>query len=299
LYIPRAKKGKKTVFVYIPFILMTIFYPIVRNKAHALGLNGDYSYSTLHFLPNFFGNLFGYTGLFTFGEPFLTYYTFLRTTLRTNATIVLFGTIALLLTAIFLFVSQKYMRVLKGEKARVVIFSFLFIIAALLPFIGLGNISERYGYLASVGFVLLLVYCISQIVSLFAKERLRILVITFCVILLSYFYAQGIASENVQWEEAGAITHKALALFRSNYPLLPARTNLIFVNVPIRRQQAWIFPTGLKEGLWFIYRDPTFDIIQAKTVPEAKILQEIARKKLPPRSTIFLFNAKGDVSEIN
>jgi hypothetical protein len=65
----------KTILSYLPFVVLTILYPIVRIASHVASYGGDYAYNISHLIPNFAGNLIGYFGLMVFGEPFLPLYT--------------------------------------------------------------------------------------------------------------------------------------------------------------------------------------------------------------------------------
>ncbi len=65
-------------------------------------------------------------------------------------------------------------------------------------------------------------------------------------------------------------------------------SRLYFVNVPIRRENAWIFPVGLSDGLWFIYRDPKQKVILASDVSDA----HRDAVDYPEKSYIFYFDDK-------
>ena len=143
----------------------------------------------------------------------------------------------------------------KNESVKLFIFSLLFIFTSLIPFLGLGNISERYSYLASIGFAFLLVTILRSLSDFFHNEKYRAyFLVTLTILLGSWFYFQNTA-ENAEWKEAGRITQRTLGYLRLYYNGNHPNANFYFVNVPIRKANAWIFPVGLSDGIWFIYRD--------------------------------------------
>ena len=143
------------------------------------------------------------------------------------------------------------------EQFSVVAFCLLFSFIALLPFLGLGNISERYGYLSSVGFVFLAIYAIDAFIKKFVGKKGNVYyysLFILVVIFWSLWNFSRLSLENTEWNHAGEITHRALSVFRVYYANMPRNSNIYIANVPIRKGNAWVFPVGLKDGLWFIYR---------------------------------------------
>ena len=65
----------------------------------------------------------------------------------------------------------KIKHVFDTRDRRIVIFGLAFFVIALLPFLGLGNLSPRYGYLASVGVVFLLVFVFGTYIPDSISER--------------------------------------------------------------------------------------------------------------------------------
>lgn len=42
-----------------------------------------------------------------------------------------------------------------------------------------------------------------------------------------------------------------------------------FVNVPIRYGEAWLFPVGISDALWFIFRNPQHRVFTWPTISQA------------------------------
>jgi hypothetical protein len=294
LFLGSWKVTKKQIFLSIPFILLSILYVGVHYAIGAVGAGGDYSYSIPHLLPNFIGNFIGYISLFIFGQHALPFYTSLRTIMKTQ---VLGISILLLVIVVGLFVSffkqKKQLCVLiKKPVSAIFLFLSLFIFIALLPFLGLGNLSERYSYRASCAFAIVISFLFMQIKENYQKSKQRIFVygISFlCFIIITANYIVLLQRENQDWNYAGTITAHTLKFFRLNDESVAPNSVFAFVNVPIRYNNAWIFPVGLSDGLWFVYRDTTVHVIQVSSVDQA-----IAQNA----SYIFAFDKKDMIYQV-
>ena len=294
LFISKVKViSAKTFLKYSPFALITVLYPFVRLATHSVNFGGDYSYSLSHLLPNFVGNFLGYFGLFVLGEPFLPFYTMSRTALRGDVLYVaVFLFFAIIALGVIVFVNKKRLENwYKSESIRFIVFCLLFSFIGLIPFLGLGNLSERYGYLAAVGFALLLAFIFGKISNLAHKNNIKIAILVVLTILLGswYYYQNGV--ENAQWHEAGRITQRTLGYLRLFYDGSHPNANFYFVNVPIKKDQAWIFPVGLSDGIWFIYRDNTIKVHEINSLSEG---EKIAAEKIP-NSFVFAFDKNNNI----
>ncbi len=57
-------------------------------------------------------------------------------------------------------------------------------------------------------------------------------------------------------------------LKKAYFPINYART-FIFINTPIRYGRAWIFPTGLEDALWHMFRQASYNTAQVATPEQA------------------------------
>jgi len=160
----------------------------------------------------------------------------------------------------------------------------LFIFIGLVPFLGLGNIAQRYVYLASFGFAFLVVIVFKFLASLIRNKNYKVYFLVLLTIVLGgyYFYQNSIV--NAQWKEAGRITNRTLGYLRLYYDGKHPNTNYYFVNIPIRKAESWIFPVGIEDGVWFIYRDDTIRVYKISSMDEAKALAK------QPGNLVFAFD---------
>lgn len=296
LFIAKVKFNKKTVISYLPVFTLLPLYGVIRSISHTVSMGGDYAYNLPHLIPNFVGNFIGYFGLMLFGESFISLYTTTRDVLKGEsvyiATFLVFGLVVLIAV---LFVNKKRIEKLyKDEVVRDAVFALLFIFISLIPFLGLGNISQRYTYLASIGFAILAVIFLKKLTSFIKKDQYKTyFLIIFTVLLGSLYYYQTQIANN-QWQEAGRITYRTLGYLRLYYDGKRSYNDFYFVNPPIKKANAWIFPVGLSDGIWFIYRDETIRVIKVKSVEEARS----QKSNYPNTSYILAFDKNGNIYEV-
>ena len=288
LFITKIKiNNKKTIFSYIPFAAITILYPIIRSLTHTAAIGGDYAYNVAHFIPNVLGNFIGYFGLFVVGEPFLSLYTQVRNILRGEflyvAVFIFFAVIVLIA---ILFVNKKLLyKLYDNEAVKLILFALIFSFISLIPFLGLGNIAQRYGYLASFGFAFLVVVLLNKIKDSVKNKDYKVYLLVFLTVVLGtwYYYQNGLV--NSEWKETGRITNRTLGFLRLYYDGKHPNSNFYFVNVPIRRAEAWIFPAGsLSDGIWFIYRDDSIKVYEIGSLEQGKALSK------QPSNFVFAFD---------
>ncbi len=290
-----AKKRKPLVSLLysLPFLALIPLYGVVRVVTHAFISGGDYSYNAVKFLPNLVGNFLGYIAFFFAGEPALSGYNGAREALRG---VWLPVTVVLLLLVIFLAVviylkRKAVISCLRSELGSVSAYGVVFAFISLLPFLGLGNMSGRYLYLASTGFLISLM-CLG--IYLYEKIHLqpvwkKTAVVVLVVAVAAVYHVQlNVASR--QWQRAGELTNRPLRLFRVYYENLNASDHLYFVNTPVRYKDTWVYPLGLTDALWFIYRDGLPQIREVGSISEA---QAEARLYDAKSVYIFRFDSKG------
>jgi len=295
----KTKRNKSWYFSYLPYLGFLLGYLVVRQMANTVAMGGNYAYNIYHFIPNVFGNFFGYWGVFMFGERFFAIYDGLRFSLRQNSTIMLIAVLVIL--GIVFLVLNVYRRKLKNlfnnELTKIMFFGILFSFVALLPFLGLGNIAERYGYLSSIGFAVFLTGLIILTVNFISKavgqkKYGSYFAVIIAFLIISFYFWQN-KLEQQDWGKAGWITNRTLSYFRIFHEDIQGNANLYFANIPIRIGQAWIFPVGLDDGIWFIYRDDTIKIHKLGGLEEAKMIKRINNKNY-----VFYFDKNGIISEV-
>lgn len=112
----------------------------------------------------------------------------------------------------------------------------------------------------------------------------------FALFILIWF-GLSIGKEQDDWKRAGDITHYTLGYFKVEQSNLPVGQTLYFINRPIKYKNAWVFPVGLVDGLWFIYRDNTLVV---NDVPSVEKARSIAGQGYP---YIFSFDINDEIHQ--
>lgn len=278
----RAKRLRLITILPIPV------YLIVRYLAGSHWLSGDYNYNLLKLPFNAAGNFMGYVLTALGGSGMTPLYTTIRSLLREHmfVSLILGG---------FAFVG--FMAIRRVFDSRPLRFGLLFTLISLLPFLGLGNISPRYGYMASIGLSIGMVYMLQKmyIRLLPGGKQISIAIIGLGIGIFSLLQIIAITALHDNWHEAGEKVQKFIVsidgAFEDTWRELPME--LHFVNVPIRAGEAWVFPVGINDALWFITQNPHVRIFQDATVEEALSAVEYES----PTQKVFVFDETGAVSE--
>lgn len=279
----------------LPYFAVFDVYLWLRVGAGAHGFTGDYSYNFKNFIFNFTGNLWGYLGVLVAGENFIPIYDLGRSALRLHKLWASGAILAvlILILAFWLWQKSQVKNWLRHRSFKFYLFASGWFTISLLPFWGLGNLAERYVHLASFSFALVL----ALLANLFWEkihQRNALLAFSATLVLVGTvagFYGRQMLEVGKNWKVAGETANKILLALPSNYATFPSGTTLYFVDLPIREKRAWIFPVGLEDGLWFIYKDENLKIAKAKNIEEALDLSE---KNKP--SYVFVFE-NGELKE--
>lgn len=286
---PRFKK------IYFLILSPLIPYALLRLLSNSHWFSGDYNYNILRLPFNFVGNLVGYFMLDLLGPQSLKIYESLRTVLKGN--IVLAVPIFAAILA-FLWIAGKFMlkRLSKFEQ-KIIVFSVLFFIISLLPFLALGNITSRYGYLSSVGFVVIMSIFIKkgfEYLRTIADRYVYLMVsvlITLIFMSVQLFQLQGIHND---WMSAGEKVNNFLVSFEGAYKdyWKDGHMNFYFANTPIRKGEAWVFPVGLSDSIRFAFPDLNMSVYEVGSLNDA-----FSQNPNPNSSGVFLFDDTGRVQE--
>ena len=74
----------------------------------------------------------------------------------------------------------------------------------------------------------------------------------------------------------------------------PPNPVFYYVNTPIRYGEAWIFPVGLPDALWFTFQNENLTIHQS---PSLDLALDAAEASYSAR--VFEFDKDGSISEVN
>ena len=279
-----------TFVTYLPYLVIGGAYFYIRNIiASSHWMSGDYSYNFKNLIYNVPGNLVGYFGETIFGLSFHPVYITARDYFKSNKLAALLIIVCVVLVLWLLTRKANNFKTILKTGRGVVGFTFCWIVITLAPFLGLGNITQRYGYLASFGVLFLLILFLQQISSLILKNsRWKLVIFSLFLVLLSAFYLNNYRQVKRDWFEAGEIANNILLAISSNYSEFPDGSVLYFVNVPIKHKSAWVFPVGLKDGLWFIYPNINFTLERVDDISQALSLAL-------PNLNAFVFNYREDL----
>jgi len=284
----------KNIHYRLLFLPMPI-YLVMRFIARSHWLSGDYNYNILKLPFNVVGNAIGYVSLALIGpfsEPF---YQVLRNVLRGHVLIALMIVVMAFFVAAFVY--KMSIKLLKKNEIRIVLFGTFFSIITLLPFLGLGNISSRYSYLSSVGIIFLLVYFMQKLYTYLLSNGRDIAIASVTVVVSVFCLLQIIQLQQIHsdWYEAGEKTKRFFIAIESIY--IDTWTNntmeFHFVNVPIRVGEAWVFPVGIPDALWFIFRNPNIKVYTWPSLTQAfsAVTHDSKTQK------VLVFDGDGSVTE--
>jgi len=269
--------GEKIIFktllkkaYYLFFLFPILPYLILRFIAKSHWLSGDYSYSFVKLPFNFIGNIIGYIMLTLFGPLSLAFYEKLR--MFSKGHIAIFLVVSIFLFFIFIAV-YRLIKKINPEERKIVIFGFLFFVISLLPFLGLGNISSRYSYLSSVGIMIIFVFFLKKTYNYLLDNGKYIAISSIALIIIIFsalhlFQLQKIQSD---WKNAGEKSKNFLASLNYLYAhyAIGDTEQLYLVDVPIRSGDAWVFPVGLADATWLVFRNDNIKIHQVSSAEQA------------------------------
>lgn len=275
-------ESKKSRLVSIFPMLIPLAYWWVRSNANALYPSGSYGINVTALPFNIAGNILGYILMTFFGPSSISLYNGMREFFK-NAPV-----IAVLMFVGGSFVFMKYLK--KIQLSHPVRFFLLFIFISLLPVLGLGNIAERYGYLASSGMSFLIVSCI-----VWVFQRRKTIAVAFFIALLglNFWQLPGLIK---QWEEAGKVSEKILYELRRKYYPIEPNTRFVVANVPTRIGRAWAFPVGLDDAAYHAFNEPTMKLDVVGSVEDALSIKR--RDPLKTKAIIVVNDKEHPVLEL-
>jgi hypothetical protein len=234
-------------------------------------------------------------GLILFGPASLSFYQVLRNFSKEH---LLFAALIIIIAAFIVsFMYRMIFRKMIDEERRIVVFGFLFFIIALLPFLGLGNITSRYSYLATAGFVIFLAFFLKKTYSYLSDFNGRYVGLAATSAIVIVFFALQLfqlQKIHTDWRVAGEKSMRFIISLEGMYinEWNKERMNFYFVNVPIRNNEAWVFPVGLSDAVWFVSRNQNINIFQVSSLSQA--LGSIVD---PTKEKVFEFEGDGGVIE--
>ena len=247
-------------------LCMTPLYWWMRSAAAATGASGNYGVKPTTLLVNAVGNGMGYILASFFGPKVVELFEMLRNNLRQNLLWISLGAAAL--------VGVGLLKVrLLGAHITNYKRSMYWAIAALLsmiPFLGLGGMTERYALVPSA----LLMMAVGEALEILwttKGKRVLAMVSIFFLFVISFWNYSDLMRVKNDWKKASKVSETTILALKANYFPLQNTQAFVFVNTPIRFGRAWIFPTGLTDSMWHMFKFNNFaySIYTASSVKDA------------------------------
>lgn len=281
---------------YLLYLSMVPIYLSIRAIAQSHWLEGDYNYNLLKFPVNALGNLMGY-GMLTFGgTQSYPLYESIRIYARENAQAIwIFSVLGIGIFGLVYWLSIRHASIYSKKTFLTIL---MLIVVPLLPFLGLGNIAYRYDYYGSFGFILLAMFFLRKLYTLslkFGKTFAFIVVVT-PVAFFSVWQISEVQRINEDWKTAGEVAERVLIAFDKPFEVVRVVFDnpvFYFVNTPIRQGDAWVFPVGLDDAVWFMFQK---EHLTVNEVGSLEVAFDEAEGSTSAR--VFEFDSSGNVNQV-
>ena len=241
--------GRKTVLDHA-LLLLIPFYWYMRTGAGSYFPQGDYGYNTEKLLINSAANASGYFISILLGPDVITFWENLRLSIKAYPNLVLR---IIIIIGTFMITGAVILR-RKLILFRDFILFMVVSVISLSAYLGLGGMAERYAYISSA-FLVLGIGCLLTLIWEKSRNWLMqatVIGLLIALIVINLRILQRISGD---WQLAGETVQKSLLTVKKQYfPLISPKT-FVFVNTPIRAGRAWIFPLGMSDALWHMFRD--------------------------------------------
>jgi len=276
--------GKRQVWRLIPNLLLMPAYIAARYFASAHGLAGDYNYNWLKLPVNVVGNALAYLVMLVTGPRWAgDWFGSLRFLLNSEAKTMIAVTVLVSISGlVFLIVMIRR----RQRVSKLLLFGAGYSIIALMPFLGLGNVSIRYSYLAAPGFVIIYIFALKTLYGRLRKVNFSLAIVVSGAIFIATlgFNYQQLRESNRDWVRAGEIVQNTLLSLKNKYFPFATKGRFYFVDRPIRYGTAWVFPVGLADAFWHSWQDSRLEVHEVSSIGEGFRLADTAGN-----SYVFIF----------
>lgn len=250
-----------------PLVLIPMYWA-ARTASGAVPLSGDYGYNLSKLPVNALGNGIGYVAAIFAGPRVVDTAHSVREVLQPYGSQLMVGMTVLAAVSIAL-LAKPVVREMRTGTVKSAIHWFVIAGLFMVPYLGLGGMAERYAILPSMALTVGLVLILDFLVS---RRYDRWFVITMATVLLLVVWnireLERVASD---WGKASRVAEETLLTVKSEFFPLEYDTHFLIIDVPIRYGRAWIFPTGLGDAFWHMYRfgPYTYTIVPVGSMEEA------------------------------
>ncbi len=257
---------KRNLWIFFPVLLIPVYW-YMRTSSGAVQPDGDYGYKAQTFLVNTIANGMGYFIATFYGPDLFERWATLRSGLRSSLAGITLGiVVSSSVVAVVLFIMRKKLAGI-GTKLGWVGLWLIISLLSFAAFAGLGGIAERYTLVPSIFIILAL----ASALEVFIRSRVTAIITVVLVAGLFIWNVHELNRVTEHWSVASTISEKTLVNFRNEYFPLTVDKTFVFVNTPIRYGRAWIFPLGMEDPLWhmFKFNTLTYRVAYADTPEQA------------------------------
>jgi hypothetical protein len=247
----------------LPLVLLP-FYGFMRFISHPVGATGDYAYNASKFIVNAVGNGITYIGSYVGGPWIVEQSGYIRNLLKDFTFPI--TAVGILVLAGFIYIAYQNRK--KIRMSRTIVGYLLLAAIFFLPFAGLGGVSDRYSIFPAVFLFISFGLVLKSFMTIRFPLASKVIVVFLIVIVAGWNYRE-LNRVMKDWEYAGHVTEQTLQIIRAQY--FPPKTvyTFVFVDTPIKYGRAWIFPTGLPDALWHMFRASPFYVTQVNSIEAA------------------------------
>jgi len=256
-------KNKKSLWTYASLLCIPV-YLWMRQHAMALAPAGDYGYKTSTFLANSVSNILGYTVSFFGGPTFIERWNQLRVVSRPFLKPITIGFVIIGI-ALVGWLGKKRRVLLSYMDVWIWFFAYIVTFAAYAP---LGGMADRYVYIPSMFLVIGIMVGANKI---WKTTQNALIKIGLCVVCVGFLVWNIIEVQRLggDWIFASKSAEYALQVIKKEtYPPKDVKT-FFFINMPITYGSAWIFPTGMTDAIWHMYRTSPYRVFTMPTIEDA------------------------------
>ncbi len=272
---------KKNWYTYLLLLAIPIYW-VIRTRAGSLPPSGDYGYKLTALPFNVGGNGVGYVVATFAGPRFVEWWGLVREYLRVHRLVA--GVFGAVLVAALAGAAWKAKRILAAYGDSLV--WVLCGLVSLAAYVGLGNMSERYGLAASGFFVIALGLWISKAWKAKGNALWKYALIVAVGAIIGWNVIETVRV-GTDWQKAAGISQETLAIMNSQFFPLKENKSFIFINTPIRYGRAWVFSTGLDDALWHVFRFNPWGYTTTNVSKPEDAYQVPVRKGFAPERFIF------------
>jgi hypothetical protein len=239
-------------------------YLWMRQSAGALAPQGDYGYKLTTVFVNGVANGIGYMVAAFGGPKFIEFWQSGRAVVRPYMKeFSLVVVVAGLVLVWFIRRARKSLHVFSH--------SFVWLLAffiSLVAYAPLGGMADRYTYIPSLFLTIGLILFVTTLWEKSKHIHWKLLIILGFIALVVWNIKE-VSRLGDDWIVASQSAEQTLLVIKKEtFPPKDVKT-FFFVNTPIKYGSAWIFPTGLNDAIWHMYRQSPYRVFAMPTIEDA------------------------------